>query len=58
VYSVSDDGQIEIGVHTADSLTPDPRPFEDEIAIAKLKKYKAPHSDLIPAEMIQAGDTV
>jgi hypothetical protein len=26
-----------------------------EIAIAKLKKYKLPSSDLIPAEFIQAG---
>jgi hypothetical protein len=27
-----------------------------EIAIAKLKKYKSPRSDEIPAELIQAGD--
>jgi hypothetical protein len=27
-----------------------------EIAIAKLKKYKSPGSDQIPAELIQAGD--
>jgi hypothetical protein len=26
-----------------------------EIAIAKLKKYKSPGSDQIPAELIQAG---
>jgi hypothetical protein len=26
-----------------------------EIAIAKLKKYKSPGSDWIPAELIQAG---
>jgi hypothetical protein len=33
-----------------------PSPFEVEIAIAKLKKYKSPVSDEIPAELIQAGD--
>jgi hypothetical protein len=29
-----------------------------ETAIAKLKKYKSPGSDQIPAEMIQAGDEI
>jgi hypothetical protein len=36
-------------------LVPDPSPFEVEIAIAKLKRYKLPGSDQIPAEVIQAG---
>jgi hypothetical protein len=36
-------------------LVPDPRPFEVEIATAKLKGYKLPGSDQIPAELIQAG---
>jgi hypothetical protein len=35
---------------------PDPRPFEVEIVIAKLKRYKSPGSDRILAELIQAGD--
>jgi hypothetical protein len=30
-------------------------PFEVEIAIEKLKRYKSPGSDHIPAELIQAG---
>jgi hypothetical protein len=30
--------------------------LEVDIAIAKLKKYKSPGSDKIPAELIQAGD--
>jgi hypothetical protein len=34
---------------------PDPSPFETEIAIANLKRYKSPGSDQIPAELIQAG---
>jgi hypothetical protein len=29
--------------------------FEVEIAITKLKKYKSPDNDQIPAELIQAG---
>jgi hypothetical protein len=34
---------------------PDPSPFEFEIAIAKLKRYKLPGSDQILAELFQAG---
>jgi hypothetical protein len=33
-------------------------PFEVEIAIAKLKSYKSPGSDEIPAELIQAGGEI
>jgi hypothetical protein len=53
VRRVSDIGQI--GIHRADPLVPDPSPFEVEIVIAKLKRYKSPGSDKIPAEVIQAG---
>jgi hypothetical protein len=38
VHSVSDVGQIAI--HTAEPLVSDPSPFEVEIAITKLKRYK------------------
>jgi hypothetical protein len=41
-------------VHTSESLVPGPSRFEVETAIAKLKKYKSPASDKIPAELIQA----
>jgi hypothetical protein len=51
VYRASDVRQI----HTAEALVPDSSPFEVEIAIAKLKSYKSPGSDQIPAELIQAG---
>jgi hypothetical protein len=51
VHSVSDVSQIE--VHTAEPLVPGPSHREVEIAIAKLKKYKSPGSDEIPAELIQ-----
>jgi hypothetical protein len=43
---------------TAESLVPDPNPFEVEIAIANLKTYKSPSSDQIPAELIQAGGEI
>jgi hypothetical protein len=53
VHSVSDVMQIE--VHTAESSVPDPNPFEVDIAIAKLKGYKLPGSNQIPAVLVHAG---
>jgi hypothetical protein len=53
VHNVSDVRQIE--VHTAEPLVPGPSHLEVEIAITKLKKYKSPGNDQIPAELIQAG---
>jgi hypothetical protein len=53
VHNVSYVRQIEI--HTAESLVPDPSPFKFEIASSKLKKYRSPGSDIIPAGLIQAG---
>jgi hypothetical protein len=53
VHNVSDVRQIE--VHTAEPLVSGPSRLDDEIAIAKLKKYKPPGSDKIPAELTQAG---
>jgi hypothetical protein len=49
----SDVRQTEI--HAAELFTPGPSSLEDEIAIAKLKKYKSPGSGNILAEIIQAG---
>jgi hypothetical protein len=46
-HEVSDIRQIEI--HTAEPLVPDTSPFEFEIAIAKLNRYKSPSSNEIPA---------
>jgi hypothetical protein len=48
VHGVSDVMQIKI--HTAELLVPDASPFEVEIAISKLKRYKSPGSDQIPEE--------
>jgi hypothetical protein len=53
VHNASDFRQIE--VHTAGPLVPGPSHIEVEIAVAKLKKYKLPVRDQIPAELIQAG---
>jgi hypothetical protein len=51
VHRVSDVRQIEI--HVAELLVPDPRPFEVEIAVAKLKKCKLPGGDQIPADLFK-----
>jgi hypothetical protein len=56
VHNVSDVRQIS--VHTAEPLVPGPSRLEVEIAIVKLKKYKSPGSDQIPAELIQAGGEI
>jgi hypothetical protein len=53
VHYVSDVRQI--AVHKAEPLVPGPSCLKVEISIAKLKKYKSPGSDQIPAELIQAG---
>jgi hypothetical protein len=42
----------------SEPVVPDPSTFEIEIAIAKLKSYKSPGSDQIPAELIQAGGAI
>jgi hypothetical protein len=57
VHGVNDVRHTEI--HTAKPLVPEPSSFEVEIAIEKLKRYKSPGIDQIPAELIQAaGNTL
>jgi hypothetical protein len=53
VRYVSDVGQKE--VHAAEPLVPNPSPFEFEIAIAKLKRYKLLSSDQILVDFVQAS---
>jgi hypothetical protein len=42
-------------IHTAEQFVPEPSATEFEVAIRKMKRYKASGSDQIPAELIQAG---
>jgi hypothetical protein len=42
-------------IHIAEPLVPELSAFEFEVAIKKLKSYKSPGIDQIPAEMIKAG---
>jgi len=57
VHGVKDVGQAEI--HTAEPLVPEPSASEVELAIDKLKSYKSPGIDQIPAELINArGRTI
>jgi hypothetical protein len=42
-------------IHTAEPLVPEPSLVEVEIGIGKLKSYKSPGTDQIPAELIKAG---
>jgi hypothetical protein len=53
VHGDNDVKQTEI--HTADPLVPEPSAFEFEMAVEKLKRYKSPGIDQIPAELIKAG---
>jgi hypothetical protein len=41
-------------VHTKETLMPDPRAFEFEMATESLKRHKSPGVDQIAAEMNQA----
>jgi hypothetical protein len=42
-------------IHKAEPFVPEPSAAEVEVTIGKLKRYEAPGSDQIPAELIQAG---
>jgi hypothetical protein len=53
VHGVHDVRQMDIC--TAEPLVPEPRLVEVEIAIGKLRSYKYPGNDNIPAELIKTG---
>jgi hypothetical protein len=38
-----------VQIHTAEPLVPEPSAFEVQLAIEKLKRYKSPGTDQIPA---------
>jgi len=41
-------------VHRVETLVPEHTSFEDEVTIEKMKRYKYPGIDQIPAELLQA----
>jgi hypothetical protein len=50
---------MQTEIHIAEPFVPEPSAAEVEVAIRKMKRYKAPGSDQIPAELIQArGETL
>jgi hypothetical protein len=48
-------GVRQTAVHTAEPFVPEPSASEVEVATGKLKRYKTPGVDQIPAELIQSG---
>jgi hypothetical protein len=48
-------GVRQTEIHTAEPFAPEPSATECEVAIRKLKTYKAPGFDQIPAVLILAG---
>jgi hypothetical protein len=56
VHRVSDVRQMKIYMN--EPSVPDTSPFGFETAAAKLKRYKSPGSDQIPAELIKAGGKI
>jgi hypothetical protein len=53
VQGAGDVRQTEM--HTVEAFVPEPSSSEAEVAIGKLKRYKTPGDDQIPAELFQAG---
>jgi hypothetical protein len=43
-------GIMQTEIQTAEPFVPEPRIFEVEIAVGKLKRFKSPGVDQIPAE--------
>jgi hypothetical protein len=52
VHGIHDVRQMDI--HTAEPLVPEASLVKVEIAIGKLKNYKSPGTDQIPAKLIKA----
>jgi hypothetical protein len=48
-------GVRQTEMHTAEPFVSQPSASEVEVAVGKLKRYKSPGVDQIPAELIQAG---
>ena len=54
-YVHGDNTVRQTEIHTAEPLVPEPSAYEVEMANEKLKRYKSPGIDHIPAELIKAG---
>jgi hypothetical protein len=50
------EGIRQTEIHTAEPFVPEPSSTEFEVGIKKMKRYKAPGSDQIAAELLQAGE--
>ena len=56
LLNVHEDNDVrQAQMHTVEPLVPEPSAFEVELAVGKLKNYKSPGIDQIPAELIKAG---
>jgi hypothetical protein len=51
-------GVRQTEMHTAQPFMPEPNAFQVQDAIGKLKRFKSPGIDQIPAELIQAGEEI
>jgi hypothetical protein len=49
---------MQTAMHTAEPFVPQPSASEFEVATGKLKGYKSPGVDQIPAELIHAGGEI
>jgi hypothetical protein len=47
-------GVRQTEMHTAEPFVPEPHVSDIEVAVGKLKRYKSPGVNWIPAELIQA----
>jgi len=50
-------GTEEFKIYTAEPWIPEPSEIEVEMSVKKLKKFRSPEIDNIPAELIKAGGT-
>jgi hypothetical protein len=53
-------GVRQTAIQTAEPFVPEPNisEVEVEVAVGKLKRYKSPGADQIPAELTQAGENI